>query len=585
MHVGTYFTSKQKPKVHKAQNGLRGLSLLATFLLSFAMLGCDRATPEKINGKPIADTQANPGNGASETAGDSAIGERNASAPTDDQRLLGSNDAQPPSQAPGNWAAGNGAAGNAAEIEPSSDPNSFDKVDISDRTFMTLKPVTSDRPADLVVHLNDVDIALRDLILAGANKIVGADTFNSSGMRLGQMKLTTGEKLASLPDATDEQRKLGTIAQLVALSHMSGLKDIESAKKLEKFASTLLQSSDPDLAHQGRVVLLGFRLQDLQNGNVSEPTQLLADLDGLFQRPSDAGFPEMMVLQQAQAVLAEMGFAQAATKIDELIINKYMDSTDAQLSSTAWSLAIAKSQSFRNYNAAMQDIYESKEKEPQMLLGAVRGLYDELPNSTTLLQFVNLSTDLEYRGLINVASELSAFIKAKAASLQNSPYVEAIANALESQERRLGIRGQTITLDGLIDLDGKPLDWASYKGKVVLIDFWATWCSPCLKELPNIRSVKDEFASKGFEVLSINMDEDLPEARKFLTSNPLPWKTYHSSDPAALGFKSAVAKQLGINAIPFLVLVGTDGKVAAVHVRGDRLAPSVRAMLGDGLSN
>jgi hypothetical protein len=52
-----------------------------------------------------------------------------------------------------------------------------------------------------------------------------------------------------------------------------------------------------------------------------------------------------------------------------------------------------------------------------------------------------------------------------------------------------------------------------------------------------------------------------------------------------LGFKSEIAKRLGINAIPFLVLIGADGKVAAVHVRGDRLAPSVRSMLSDGLSN
>jgi thiol-disulfide isomerase/thioredoxin len=544
--------------------------LAALIVAAFYAVGCDRATPEKLNTK--ADV------GRVETEGDEGskgADTRNASEKLDSQSPFGSGDRQPTNQ----------VVGNTTEIKSPSARDSFDKVDVSDRTFMTLRPVMSERPADLVAHLNDLDVALRDLVLAGANNIVGADTFNSSGMRLGQMKLTTGEKLASLPDATDEQRKLGTGSQLVALSHMSGLKDIESAKKLEKFASTLLQSSDPDLAHQARVVLLGFRLQDLQNGSVSDPKQLLVELEGLFQRPSDAGFPEMMVLQQAQTVLQGMGFAEEARKIDELVVSKYMDSPDSQLSSTAWSIAITQSQWFKNYNAAMQDIYEGKEKEPQMLLGAVRGLYEELPNSTTLLQFVNLSTDLEYRGLVSVASELSAFIKAKSSSLQNSPYVEAIAGALESQERRLGIRGQSLELEGLVDLEGKPLDWSAYKGKVVLIDFWASWCMPCLKELPNIRRARDQFGSKDFEVLSINMDENLVEARKYLASNPLPWMTFHSSDPSALGFKSAIAKRLGINAIPFLVLVGPDGKVAAVHVRGDRLVPTVRTMLGDGLSN
>jgi thiol-disulfide isomerase/thioredoxin len=556
----------------------RCLSFYATLvaLIGVCAAGCDRAKPEKLTNSNVNEGKEDPhksGAGPAETTIDLSPLQK---------ALLGSDQTNSTESNPTSAQAN---SDNTKEVDPSTAMDSGDKVDLSDRTFMTLNSVKSDRPEDLVAHLGKVDAALRDLILAGANKIVGADTFNSSGMRLGQMKLTTGEKLASLPDANAEQRKLGTVAQLVALSHMSGLKDIESAKKLEQFAGALLQSSDPDLAHQGRVVLLGFRLQDLQNGNVSEPTQLLTDLEGLFQRPSDAGFPEMMVLQQARTVLSEMGFSEAAGKIDQLIIGKYMDSPDSQLSSTAWSLAIINSQSFRNYNAAMQDIYEGKEREPQMLLGAVRALYDELPNATTLLQFVNLSTDLEYRGLVNVASELSVFIKSKSASLGNSAYLEAISAALDSQERRLGIRGQSLELDGLVDLDGNPLDWSAYKGKVVLIDFWATWCMPCLKELPNIRTVRDEFGAKGFEVLSINMDENLPEARMFLTSNPLPWKTYHSSDLSALGFKSTLAKRLGINAIPFLVLVGTDGKVAAVHVRGDRLAPSVRSMLGDGLSN
>ncbi len=243
-----------------------------TTVLLLSLAGCDRSKPEKLTNqgptiKLSQDAAAGP---------DNPVGDTSTPAnPTAD----GQTESTPTAQTP---------PGTVASItaEPAPDngspaaPQSFDKVDISDRTFMTLQPIKSEEPADLVSHLTAIDEAIRDLILAGSNNIVGADTFNSSGMRLGQMKLTTGEKLASLPTATEEQRKLGTVAQLVALSHMSGLKDIESAKKLEKFASTLLQSSDPDLAHQGRVVLLGFRLQDLQNGTVSDPTQLIATYKG-----------------------------------------------------------------------------------------------------------------------------------------------------------------------------------------------------------------------------------------------------------------------------------------------------------------
>lgn len=548
--------------------------LTALVMASVFAAGCDRATPEKLSSKLEPGSHETDESSKAVPPPDEGSGNSKL---TNEQRLLRSEDPPVPNRVD--------ASGKTADVDSPVAMKTIDTTDLMNRSFMSLKPVVTDRPDELIAHLGEVDAALRDLILAGTTNIVDADIFSTTGLRLGQMKFAAGEKLAALAGATTEQRKIGAIAQLVALSHMSGLKDKESAKKLEKFASALLQSTDHDLAHQGRVVLLGFRLQDLQNGSVSEPTQLLADLDGLFQRPSDAGFPEMMVLQQAQQVLSEMGFAEAAGKIDQLVVSKFMDSPDLQLSSAAWSLAIANSQSFRNYNAAMQDIYEGKEKAPQMLLGAARGLYDELPNSTTLLQFVNLSTDLEYRGLVDIASELSAYTKLKTATLQNSAYVDAITGALESQSRRLGIRGQTLALEGLVDFDGKPLDWSIYKGKVVLIDFWATWCEKCRLELPNIRKAKEEFSSHGFDVLSINMDEDLAEARKFLTNNPLPWNTVHSAELTALGFKSALAKRLGVSAIPFLVLVAADGKVAAVHVRGDRLAPTVRSMIGDGLSN
>ena len=142
---------------------------------------------------------------------------------------------------------------------------------------------------------------------------------------------------------------------------------------------------------------------------------------------------------------------------------------------------MANSQAFQNYNAALQDVYTGKETQPQMLLAAVRGLFSELPNATTLLQFVNLSTDLEYRGLVPFAEELTSYVKQQVDALSNSPFAGPINTALEAQSRRLGIRGRNLELNGLVDLDGKPLDWSAYKGKVVLIDFWATWCMPVLE--------------------------------------------------------------------------------------------------------
>jgi thiol-disulfide isomerase/thioredoxin len=550
---------------------LRYLRLSQVALLGLALIGCDNAKPQRIAAdKEVAEADVS---SAEQSVLPTPPTEQKEVRPTETQQIVSTVNTQ---QVDGPSSQG---------VEESSVTRVINQTDFTNSTFMTLRPPQSDQPQDLVVFLGQVDSALRDLIIAGSNNIVDSETFTQSGMRLGRMKLEAGEKLSQLPAATDEHRKTGTIAQLVALSHMSGLKDVESAKKLEKLASSLMQSSDPDLAHQGHVVSLGFRLQELQNGISTDPEKLLAELKGLFQRPKDSGFPEMMILQQAQQVLTQMGFDEAADKIDGIVVDKYMDAADVQLSMAAWGIAAAKSQAFANYNAALQDVYNGKMDDPTLFLGAVRGLYQELPNTTTLIQFASAATDIEYRGGVDVASALGDFVREQLSTHPVSAYTEGIVASLDAQQRRLSIRGREVKLQGLVDLEGKPLDWTAYRGKVVLLDFWATWCTPCLREIPNIRKVYEDQHSQGFEVIGINMDDDLNPVRQYLASNPLPWKTMSSADPSALGFKSEIAQELGITAIPFLVLIDTQGKVAGIHVRGDRLGPSVATMLNPLLSN
>ncbi len=461
----------------------------------------------------------------------------------------------------------------------------IDQTELLNRAFMTLQAPRGSSPAELTAFLPKVDEAIRDLIVAGSNNIVDNETFTKLGLRLGQMKLDAGEKLAAAQDATEANRKTGVLTQLVALSHLSGLKDVDAAKKLEKLSASLLQSSDRDLQHQGRIVQLGFRLQDLQNGQLSDPSSLVKELRNLFQRPEDAGFTEMMVLQQAGQVLTNMGQSEAVELVKQIIIESYMDATDIQLSMAAWGMAAEKSRAFENYNAALQDVLNDKTAEPQTLIAAARGLFQELPHGTTLINLANAATEIEYRGKVEIAGELHEYLKTQAGQLKPGMYSDGLAAALDTQNRRLSIRGRELALPDLVAIDGAPFDWNQYRGKVVLVDFWATWCVPCLREIPNIRKVFEQHSGGGFEVVSVNMDSDLGPVRQYLAKNPLPWRTLHASDPSMLGFKSTVAKELGITAIPFLVLVDKSGKVSAIHVRGEKLAPSIQQLLATGQTN
>ena len=108
--------------------------------------------------------------------------------------------------------------------------------------------------------------------------------------------------------------------------------------------------------------------------------------------------------------------------------------------------------------------------------------------------------------------------------LQNSPHAHIAAESrrLRGMAYRLESLGQEIEIQAT-KLDGEPLDWSSHRGKVVLIDFWATWCQPCLAEMPNIRKLYEIYHDRGFDVIAVSLDDDEETLKEFVKENDIPW--------------------------------------------------------------
>lgn len=121
------------------------------------------------------------------------------------------------------------------------------------------------------------------------------------------------------------------------------------------------------------------------------------------------------------------------------------------------------------------------------------------------------------------------------------------------------------------DLDGKPISVANYKGKVVLVDFWATWCGPCRAEMPNVIKTYGKYHDKGFEIIGVSLDQDKDKLASFIKDNSMPWPQFFDGQ----GWQNKLATKYKIESIPANYLIGKDGKIIDSGLRGDDLEAAV----------
>ncbi len=127
--------------------------------------------------------------------------------------------------------------------------------------------------------------------------------------------------------------------------------------------------------------------------------------------------------------------------------------------------------------------------------------------------------------------------------------------------------GKVIPDFSATDIDGKPISLQQYRGKVVLLDFWAVWCGPCISEMPNVKRVYNTYKDQGFDIIGVSLDTDEVRLHNYLKANDIPWRQVFSGQK----WNSPLAKQYHIHSIPAPWLIARDGTLISRNARGIEL--------------
>lgn len=295
-------------------------------------------------------------------------------------------------------------------------------------------------------------------------------------------------------------------------------------------------------------------------GSVSEQAQYNARRADIIERvAAQAGTPDdraMWIRQLADMVSAAVqsgGYPDGTKRLESLAGKLQQNDSDRQLAAY-----VRFRQLTADYGESIQNASSSEfVKIQESWLERLEQFANQYPDSPDAAEaMLQLAIAQEFAGEEDEAKKWYGHIVQK---FSNTPAAAKSAGAIT----RLDSVGRTISLKGT-GPTGETVDIAAFRGNVLLIQYWASWCEPCKADMATIKELLGKYGRSGFNVVGINLDSNLQDMTDYLAGNRLPWQQIREEG----GLDSRPANELGIVTLPTMILLDRDGKVVNrnVHV-------------------